>query len=644
MTLFRQIALLISLVFIALLSAMTWNDFRHSSRFIQGQMQSAAQDMANTLGIAIASLGQGADPAVVETFFNASFDSGYLSRIELRSPEGAPIFTKQQSINIREVPDWFINLVPLEPATGESQVIQNWMPLGTLRITVHPGYAYADMYISFKAMLLWFAAIAGSGLLAMWGFLHLILKPLRAVEDHAEAIHENRFIQQTSIPKTRELRRVVEAMNRMVGKVRTVFTEQAESINRYHTMLYRDELTGLGNRRHLLAEIEELCQDETTRRGCLLVIHFHGLERLAKHHGYKKTDELIVSLARLMERSVGKKARQYCARINKSELASYIPGDVGAASIVAEQILESFRETLNASKSEEDAAWLCAGIAEVLPDSSVGSLLSAVDFALTQAKTAGEYSIFHESKSDLALPQGKMEWRSWLEESLAQHRFFLVAQPIHDRNGKVVHREVFVRLRNEEGLAIPAGVFMPVADALGIDYSIELEVFRMVLALRGEAASAPVSVNISSTFLVDADALASLELFMREHADASSTMLQIEASHFTLTQHPHPAEAIAERARQIGCRFGIDNLDLSLSLDLLQVLRPHFVKVNARTLTDMMKEPGAPGLQALRSLTSGLDIELMAVGIESKEVHDAMLEAGVDALQGHYIGEPEELA
>ena len=164
-----------------------------------------------------------------------------------------------------------------------------------------------------------------------------------------------------------------------------------------------------------------------------------------------------------------------------------------------------------------------------------------------------------------------------------------------------------------------------------------------MIALRGEAASAPVSVNISSTFLVDAEALASLELFMREHAEASSTMLQIEASHFTLAQHPHPAEAIAERARQIGCRFGIDNLDLSLSLDLLQVLRPHFVKINARTLTDMMKEPGAPGLQALRSLTNGLDIKLMAVGIETEEVHDAMLKAGVDALQGHSIGEPEEL-
>ena len=643
MTLFRQIALLISLVFIALLSAMTWNDFRHSSKFIQGQMQTAAQDMANTMGIGIASLGQGADPAVVETFFNASFDSGYLSRIELRSPEGESIFSKQQNIDIRDVPDWFIRLMPIKPATGQSQVMQNWMRLGTLTITVHPGYAYADMYSGFKAMLFWFAVISGIGLVAMWGFLHLILQPLRAVEEQAEAIQENRFIQQPSLPKTRELRRVVEAMNRMVGKVRTVFADQAESINRYHTMLYRDELTGLGNRRQLLAEIEELCQDETAQRGCLLVIHFHGLEGLAKQYGYKKTDELIVSLARLLERSVGKKARQYCARINKSELASYIPGDVGACSIVAEQILESFREILNANKSEEDAAWLCAGIAEVLPESSVGSLLSTVDFALTQAKTAGEYSIFHKAESDLTLPQGKMEWRSWLEDSLAQHRFFLVAQPIHDRNGKVAHREVFVRLRNEQGHTIPAGVFMPVADALGIDFSIELEVFRMVLALRGEAASAPVSVNISSTFLVDAEALASLELFMREHAEASSTMLQIEASHFTLAQHPHPAEAIAERARKIGCRFGIDNLDLSLSLDLLQVLRPHFVKINARTLTDMMKEPGAPGLQALRSLTNGLDIELMAVGIETEEVHDAMLKAGVDALQGHHIGKPEKL-
>ena len=48
-------------------------------------------------------------------------------------------------------------------------------------------------------------------------------------------------------------------------------------------------------------------------------------------------------------------------------------------------------------------------------------------------------------------------------------------------------------------------------------------------------------------------------------------------------------------------------------------------------------------MQNLRSLTSGLDIQLIAVGIDSQEELDTMIEAGVDAVQGYHIGRPEEL-
>ena len=119
--------------------------------------------------------------------------------------------------------------------------------------------------------------------------------------------------------------------------------------------------------------------------------------------------------------------------------------------------------------------------------------------------------------------------------------------------------------------------------------------------------------------------------------------VQIEASHFTITQHPQAAEAIVDRVKHIGCAFGIDNMDLSLNMDMLQTLLPNYVKVNTRTLMDMVGEAGSAGMQNLRSLTTGLGIRLIAVGIDSQEELDTMVEAGVDAVQGYFIGKPEEL-
>ena len=85
MTLFKQVALVVSLVFLLIVVTTTVGDFRRSSSFFAGQMQSTAQDMTTTLGIAMSNSTSLTDITAYETLFNAVFDSGYYSSIELTS-------------------------------------------------------------------------------------------------------------------------------------------------------------------------------------------------------------------------------------------------------------------------------------------------------------------------------------------------------------------------------------------------------------------------------------------------------------------------------------------------------------------------------------------------------------------------------
>ncbi|TNG02907.1 MAG: diguanylate cyclase, partial [Gammaproteobacteria bacterium] len=344
MTLFKQIAALISLVFLVLLGVTTWNDFRHSSQALEGQLKTAAQNMATTLGVSIANTEQGTDPVYIDTMFNVIFDSGYLSKIEIVSPTGEQMHVKEQVVSITEVPDWLVRFAEIEIATGETQIMHNWMPFGTLRLTLHPGYAYSGLYKNLKSVLLWFAILATAGLVVLWFLLHLILRPLGVIRRQADAIGENRFIQNEEIPRTVEFRSVVIAMNRMVKRVQTVFNEQAESLNRYHNQLYRDALTGLGNRKNLVAELDEICKTESDREGVLVVMIIHDLDKVKEHLGYKGAERLVVALARLMEEAVGKQARKYCARMSDAEFAMYLQGDVGTAEIRTQQIFDEFRK------------------------------------------------------------------------------------------------------------------------------------------------------------------------------------------------------------------------------------------------------------------------------------------------------------
>ena len=155
MTLFRQIAALISVIFLLIMTVVVWNDFRYSSLSLQGQMGTVAQDMATMMGVAMANSGTATDPAAIDTFFNTVFDSGYLASIGLYSPQGDLLQIKSQEITLREVPDWFVSLVDFELPVGQSQVMSNWVQVGTLKLTLHPGYAYVGLYDSLRSVVLW---------------------------------------------------------------------------------------------------------------------------------------------------------------------------------------------------------------------------------------------------------------------------------------------------------------------------------------------------------------------------------------------------------------------------------------------------------------------------------------------------------
>ena len=164
----------------------------------------------------------------------------------------------------------------------------------------------------------------------------------------------------------------------------------------------------------------------------------------------------------------------------------------------------------------------------------------------------------------------------------------------------------------------------------------------MALAYIREHGGVALAVNLSPTLFTDAGAIAMLEQCLVAARSVSGDALQLEARHFLLKQHPQAAELISARLRDYGYRLGVDNFDLSLSLELLQVIRPAYVKVNARTLAEMVSE-GAGSARALTTITRGLEIRLIATGVDSEELKTTAGEIGVDALQGNFIAVAEAI-
>jgi len=641
MTLFKQIALLVSTLFLMLLLIIILTDLRRTGDFQQGQLQTTAQDMATTLGVAISNLPEGNDPATLEVLFNAVFDSGYYSRIELRGVDGKTIHQKSQALDVAGVPDWFINLVPLSPARGITPVMKGWSQLGQLEIVIHPGFAYLGLYESLVSTLKWFALLLLFAMLSLWLVLRYVLRPLQRVKEQADAIQTNRFVQQDKIPATLELKRVVEAMNLMVAKVQSIFDDQEQTLDRYQQLLYRDKLTGLGNRRYLLDQLQQSLSDETGMHASMAIIKIVEFEQLRDQHGYEVSDDLVRIIADQLRQQQTGDAVQRASRFNEDEFAFLSAGDETATSDFIQSLFDDFRKLVQRD-SNLAGVELQAGICGLEANAEIGKILSSIDYCLSQANTSGPFSIERKLSTNLDLPQGKMQWRAWLESVLESKQLFLVGQLALGNDGVPLQRELFVRARNQQNQVVPASAFMPMASSLGLSLDIDKEVFRLVSTKRELAADIPFAINLSAAFFELAEAQEEFDQLLFA-CEQTNTRLCIEASHHILVHHPVMSVKVSDRVRRHQHQFGIDNLDLGQSLQLLQTAQFDYVKINAQTLHEMGRDDLAAGYQALKTITDTLDISIVAVGVDSQEVFDELKMLGIHIMQGNFLDTPEAI-
>ncbi|MDJ0881059.1 MAG: LapD/MoxY N-terminal periplasmic domain-containing protein [Gammaproteobacteria bacterium] len=641
MTLFKQIAILVSLMLLLLAGIFIVNDFSRSAKFLQGQLATTAQDMTTTLGIAITNMPDGSDKASLEVLFNSVFDSGYYSNIELVGIDGSVIHQKSQEIEIEEVPEWFIQQVQLKPARGSTQVMQGWNMLGQLNINLHPGYVYSSLYAAFLTTLKWLVIIIVGTMVLLWLFLHYLFQPLQRVKEQADSIHNNQFVQQQKVPSTPELKSVVEAMNRMVAKVQSIFDDQENAIARYQHMLYHDNLSGLGNRRYMMDHIKQSLAEESSFHGCLGILKLVNFGHIRERLDYEVSDSLIKDLANLLCLDHSGYLAEKTARLSDDEFAFLLAADEDSVNKFILSLYKQFKQLPQLTGLAEEI-YLVAGVSAVSSGRSMGDLLSGVDYCLTRALSGGPYTIEQKTMTDLELPQGKMQWRHWFEKVFSENKLFLVGQLALDQGKKPVQKEVFIRVRNDENQVIPASSFMPMASSLGLSIDIDKAVFELVNQNQELDPKIPLALNLSAAFFELADAREAFEKMLQQCA-ARGIQLCIEASHHVLLHHANMCHQVSEKVKQNGHQFGVDNLDLGLSLQLLQTTRFDYVKINASNLGDFSSEEVSSGFQALKKITDTLDIRIIVVGVDEQSQFNQLRDAGIEVMQGNLLGEPESI-
>jgi len=639
MTLFRQLLLVIITLSLLTFVGTAAVNFSATRTFITEQLASHAQDTATSLGLSLSAPMQHDDRALMTSMVDAIFDRGYYEQIRIEDMAGHVLVDRRMPVRVQGVPGWFVRDVPLRVAPASALVMSGWHQAGRVTVWSHPGYAYRELWRSTTETAAWF--ILAAAVLALLGAVavRLLMRPLEAVARQADQLVRRRYETQAHLPRTRELRSVVEAMNRLVGKVRSMFDEQAQAAEHWRRLAYVDALTGLANRRYFDAALHaRLAEGAEAEHGSLVLVQIEGLHALNEQHGFEAGDRAVQRVAEAVGAQILGVENGVAARIAGADFALLLPTPDPA---VAERAAEAIVERM----AEESAFSVAVGIAPYAGGMAPAALLAEADQAVGCARAEGA-NRWHSASAPAAgeLVAARGHWQGVIEEALAQERLELWVQPVvlAAQGVHALHHEVLLRL-SAGGEICPAAVFMPFAEQLGLAPELDRHVVERIGRHAAAADGGVLALNLSRGALTDSRFLEWLFAYL-ERPGVVARRLAFEVPESLATAEPKAVGRLAEGVHRCGAAFGIDHFGGAFDdVSFLQELRPDYVKIAAIFTRELREEDRKIFVTSLCHTCHSLDILAIAEAVESEPQQRALIALGVDAVQGYLTGRPHQL-
>jgi len=651
MTLSKQLVVLVVALLLMVFAGTFLISVHNTRDYLQRQMESHAQDAATSLGLSISPALADEDIATVTSMADAIFDRGFYRLVRIENVDGKPLVDRILPVQTEGVPDWFISSLPLETPEGESTLMAGWVQAGTVRVMSHPGFAYTQLWQTAMGTFRWFLFSAAVVLFIGILVLKKVLKPLKSIELQANAICNREFPILDKLPRTRDLRRIVEAMNRMSVKVRQMLDEMEKLASGLRQKAYQHPVTGLANKPYFLDTLNHLVSStEDFQNGALYLVQLKDFRTYNEKNGFQAGDDLLRGMANILVQSVEDQPKHQVAHLAGADFAILIEDcSQAGAEALAERVAAAMVGLYGAGViNEPDAGHL--GIAYYDGSQTVSELLAQSDMALhaAQSKGANQWSFYRPHELNKKQVRGATQWRAFIGEALERGKIKLQFQDVVSIPERtVMHQEVFVRLPEDLDQAssplMTAGIFMPQAESLGMTADIDRVVISEVLnLLQGDKQNKTVyAVNISPPSLKDRQFLPWLEKQLEAHAEVCGRVIFEMAEYGAVSLFDEVNELVSLIERRGAC-FALDHFGRSFnSLAYLRAFKAAYLKIDGsfmRSLAD-----GSDNrffVQALADIAHGLEIDVIAESVESEAVWSQLQSLDLDGGQGFYIGVP----
>lgn len=425
-------------------------------------------------------------------------------------------------------------------------------------------------------------------------------------------------------------------------------------------LAFVDSVTELPNRERFLRALNKALNDRGEECfAAVIILNVDRFRWVNETLGPQKGDEALSLIGMRIRRALATAdkmvrteeavaAPSMVARLSGDEFAVLVPNIDAKSDItrLMQMIISSMRQPLEIG-GQAITLGLSGGIALApIHGVKVEDLMKNADLALKEARRAGRSKARFYSTKLNKIAMDRLHLEADLRRGIERDEFIPFFQAKVDfKTGQISGAEALVRWQRDDGDLISPGIFIPMAEQLGLISQIGESVLRQACAEATRWMKAghdcKVAVNVSPLQFEETDFAEKVLSSLRE-AGLPPGRLELEITETMAVADTDRVSEIMRPLRAMGVRLAIDDFGAGHSnLVTLTKLPFDVFKIDQQFVSALHSDKQAPAVvEMILAMAETMGLETVAEGVETPSQSDFLRRRGCTLAQGYLYSKP----
>jgi len=441
---------------------------------------------------------------------------------------------------------------------------------------------------------------------------------------------------------------------RMIGAISDISSRKRDQ-DQIRELAFFDQLTTLPNRNYIKDRIFRAIQESIRNKtySGLIYLDLDNFKNVNDRYGHFVGDVLLMEFGKRLQHAI--RPKDIVARIGGDEflvLLEQVGSSKSNATQMLQQIITRIENNLIEPLQLNDGIQVNIKVSSGLvifgeEVAQFDDILKFADLAMYSAKRDGGVSHRFFDENMQAEFDQSISLVDELNDASELDQFYVEYQPIVDRNQECIAYEALARWNHPiRGIVMPDD-FIPFAKDNGLIVKVGQSIFRQIVnhqelwSTSAKSRDFTIMVNVSAHQLLSpgfADQL--IDLCDVHHIPM--TRLSLELTENVFLSDVGLAVEVMTQLQSHGIQFALDDFGTGYaSLKYLADLPFQYIKIDKRFVSGLGDlKANEVIVDAVLDLAKGLNMKVIAEGVETQEQFEILHAKGCGYFQGWYFGRP----